>query len=89
MRSFLRAVAIVVYSALGILQIAAIVTGVTESLGFIGIVLAVVLGPLPLIGTIMGVVGATQVWGWSVGAALLLFVGPLAVSIVAGLLSRE
>lgn len=89
MRRVLRALAIIIYVVLGIVQIAATITGVTHTLGFFGIVLGIIFGPLPIIGTIMGIIGATAVWGWSLGAALLLFLGPLAVSIAFGLLSRE
>ncbi len=81
----LKVLGVIVYIGLSILQIAAIITGVTATLGIFGILLGLLLGPMPLIGTIMGIIGATKVWGWSIGLSLLLFGAPLLFSFIFGL----
>jgi hypothetical protein len=52
--------------------------------GFLSFILAIITCWIPLLGTILGVLGAHDGWGWSWSASLLLFVGPF---IVLGLLS--
>lgn len=44
--------------------------------GFLGFVGAVFVAPLPLFGTVFGVLGAHNEWGWSWTQSFLLFGGP-------------
>lgn len=45
--------------------------------GFLGFIGAVFVAPIPLLGTVFGVLGAHNEWGWSWTQSILLFVGPL------------
>ena len=81
----------IVYFCLSILQFFALMDGFAYWLGTPGIlnfVLAFFGAGIPLLGTIGGIVGATQVWGWELSQALLLFFGPLGVVIVLGLIAN-
>ena len=40
-------------------------------------VIAVFVAPWPVLGTVLGMVGAHHAWGWSWLAAFFLFFGPL------------
>jgi hypothetical protein len=84
LKKILKPFGFILYAGVAIVQTVAVITGVTRTLGFFGIVLGVLFGPLPLVGTIMGIIGAVKVWAWPIWAALLLFVGSLPVSIVLG-----
>jgi len=61
---------------LGLVQFAAIVNGFTYTFGsFFGFIIAFILGEMPILGTIMGIIGAVNNWGWSLFQAILLFFG--------------
>lgn len=61
---------------LGLVQFAAMVNGFTNTLGpFFGFIAALILGEIPILGTIMGIIGAVNNWGWNVFPAILLFFG--------------
>lgn len=61
---------------LGLVQFAAIINGFTHSFGpFLGMFIALILGEMPILGTIMGIIGAINNWGWSPFQAILLFFG--------------
>ena len=69
-----------IYFCLGILQFFALMDGFAYwfgTPGFLNFFLALFTAGIPLLGTIGGFVGATQVWGWEMSQALLLFFGPL------------
>lgn len=72
------------YFILGIVQCFAVLNGFIDTLGvFWGIIFAFLLGEVPVVGTIMGVIGSMNSWGWSLKSALLLFVGvPLLALII-------
>lgn len=77
------------YLPLGILQILAFAAGLHVWLGIsvgLGFVIAFFFGPWPILGTVLGMVGAHSAWGWSWPASFLLFFGPfillLAVSVI-------
>jgi hypothetical protein len=68
------------YLGLGLLQIAAFAAGLEVWLGIpvgLGFVIAFFIGPIPVVGTVLGMVGAHSAWGWSWLAAFILFFGPL------------
>jgi hypothetical protein len=78
----MRGVGYVLYTFLGLFQIAATIAGVQHWLGIHWIVasaIALVIAWTPIIGTVLGMVGAHSVWGWSWPSAFLLFLGPLFV----------
>jgi hypothetical protein len=78
------------YFVLGIVQCAAIFSGMAEWTGFHWIVaapLALFVAYIPLVGTILGIFGAMSAWGWSGLQAAGLFFGPFAVILVLGLLA--
>ena len=78
----MQVVGFLIFLALGILQIAATIAGLEDWLGlpgFIAVILALFFAWMPLVGTLVGMVGAVTVWGWSWPAAIGLFFGPLIV----------
>ena len=71
----------------GLLQVAATIAGLTDWLGLhwiFAVPLALILGYLPLVGTIFGLIGAVSVWHWGWWQAGLLFFGAFAFTLVFG-----
>ena len=69
-------------ASLGLFQIAATIAGVEYWLGlhwFFAALIALFIAWTPVIGTILGMVGAHYAWGWSWLLAFLLFFGFLIV----------
>lgn len=75
----MRAIFPIVYFVLAIIQFLALVTGIQE----IGVhwllsgIVAFLIATIPIIGTIGGIYGAVEGWGWPLYQAITLFVGPL------------
>jgi hypothetical protein len=81
----MRVIGFIVYCGIGLVQLFATMDGLEEWLGLPGFLAAIgglVLGFLPLIGTILGFVGAIDVWGWEWWQAALLFFGSFIFFIV-------
>jgi hypothetical protein len=84
-----RVLAVVLF-LIGLVQFAAMLTGFQNALGFFGVVLALILGEIPIVGTIFGILGAVNGWGWGILPALGLFFGvPGATLLIAVLTSRR
>ena len=69
------------------IQLAAILAGLVDWLGFYWLVAAPVaatLGYIPFVGSVLGMAGAMKVWHWEWWQAGLLFFGGIALSIAAG-----
>lgn len=72
----------ILYVVLGLLQLAATIAGFTHWLNWPFIVVFLIGIPIsyiPVIGQIIGIMGAVSAWGWSMPMAVALFVGPFAV----------
>lgn len=81
----MQAVFAVLYFGLGVVQLFAIVDGVQHALGlpgFIAFLLALFTTWIPLLGTVLGVYGAVNVWRWDLIPSLLLFGLPLIIASV-------
>ena len=76
---------------LGLIQFAAMISGFVETFGaFFGIPAAFIIGQIPVIGTVMGIIGAMRSWNWSLVQSLLLFLGaPLVLLLFGSLFTRE
>ena len=75
------------YMLLGLVQLAAVMTGLEVGLGFQWLpaaFCALLIAYIPVVGTVAGFVGAMTGWGWE-GAAALFF-GPWAAMITFGVL---
>ncbi len=75
-------VAFILYLGLGLFQIAGVTAGIEYWLGihwFFAGIIAVLIAWSPIVGTVLGMVGAHYAWGWSWLSAFLLFWGPLIV----------
>ena len=75
----MRTIAYIGFVILGIAQFVAIYNGFEQWLGLHWIItlpLAFILGQLPLVGTVVGMFGAVEAWGWSWLQSFLLFFGP-------------
>ena len=79
----------VVLFLIGLVQFAAMLTGFQHALGFFGVILAFVLGEIPVVGTIFGIVGATSGWGWDLLPAIGLFFGVPAVTLLVSVISSR
>ncbi len=79
----MRLIVPIIYFALGVTQFLALVTGIQE----IGVhwllsgIAALIIAPIPIVGTIGGIYGAIEGWGWPWMQATSLFVGPLLVMV--------
>ena len=73
-----------VFFGIGLVQTGAMFAGFMSQFGRIfGFILSLVLGQIPIIGGIMGIIGSTRAWDWPWwGAALLFFVAPLLCLII-------
>jgi hypothetical protein len=72
------ALAVLVYCAIAIVQIPAVVSGIHQLTGLwwlICVAFGLVFGSTPILGSLLGVHGAQADWGWSASASYLLFVG--------------
>lgn len=72
---------------IGLIQFFAIISGLESWLGFHWIIagpIAFIIAYIPLIGSIVGMVGAVDVWHWSWWQAALLFFGGVGISILFG-----
>ena len=83
------------YLVLGLFQISATIAGIEHWLGihwFFAGIIAIFVAWTPVIGTVLGMVGAHYAWGWSWLSAFLLFFGPLIViagiAVAAGALEK-
>lgn len=73
------------YFAMGIVQFFATIAGLEEWLGlhwFSAGVLSLFLAYIPLVGSIIGMFGAVEAWGWSWATAGALFFGWMVVALV-------
>ena len=76
------------YFGMGVVGIAAILAGLEDWLGvhwLIAVIIAIPLAYIPLVGTLLGIAGAVEVWDWQWYWAVLLFFWPI-VFTVAGFL---
>lgn len=80
---------VVVLFLIGLVQFAAMLTGFQEALGFFGLIIAFILGEVPIVGTIFGIIGAMNGWGWGFLPALALFLGVPGVALIATLLGSK
>lgn len=76
----MQIVGVIGYILLGLFQLAAIMAGLEEWLGLhwiFAIMLASFIAYIPLLGTIVGVMGAMEAWHWDLWQSIGLFFGPL------------
>jgi hypothetical protein len=95
----LQGVAILGYLLVGLIQLAAIIEGLNSWIGLptiLAIPFAFFLAYIPIVGAVLGMVGAVSFWGWSWYWAGLLFFWPIVllvavggVGVVASALSRR
>jgi hypothetical protein len=80
-------VGFLVFLVLGLFQLAAIQAGLSDWRGLhwtIAVPLSVSLAYCPLVGTVLGFIGAINVWHWEWWQAALLFFGGLGLSLALG-----
>jgi hypothetical protein len=83
----MQAVGFIVFLVVGLIQVAATIAGLTDWLGLhwiFAVPLALILGYLPLVGAIFGMIGAVSVWHWEWWEAAMLFFGAFAFALVVG-----
>lgn len=75
----MRIIGFIAYWALAITQFLGIYEyfhNVLDWNSFIAIIASLILCGIPLVGTVLGVMGATQGWGWHIIPALALYLWP-------------
>lgn len=85
MKNALPAIGCIVYVIIGLVQIAAIIVGFEAWWGwngFFAVVGAAIVGYLPILGSVMAIMGAIKGWNWSPIAAILFFCWPFAIYII-------
>lgn len=78
----------IAYFVVGIVQLFAIVDGIGHALnigGVLSFIIALFVTYIPLLGSVLGVYGAVEVWDWSMLQAVVLFFWYVPVFLVAGL----
>lgn len=86
----LNVILFIAYLVLGLFQMAAVIAGLEDWLGFhwlIALPLAFFLAYIPLIGTGLGIAGAITAWGWTWIQACALFFGPFVVILIFAFIS--
>ncbi|AEJ19880.1 hypothetical protein [Gracilinema caldarium] len=80
----MKSIAVIGWIIIGLLQFSAMVSGFVDTLGgFFGIAAALLLGQVPILGTIMGIIGAMSSWGWSLIQSIGLFIGaPIGIMVI-------
>ena len=83
----LRISSFIGFIILGFVQLAAMLNGLNDKLGkFFGFIVSLILGEIPIVGTILGIRGAMINWHWNLFQAICLFVGaPIVLIVLIGL----
>lgn len=82
MLNFLGAIVGIAYVCLGIFQFVAMFAGLTDWIGLHWMIagpVSLLIAYIPLVGTVLGIMGAMTAWNWPLLHALALFLGPLVV----------
>jgi hypothetical protein len=82
--AFLGCLVQIIYFLMGLLQLAAIMGGIEDWWGFpwwVAIFIAFSLAYIPIVGTIVGIMGAIEAFGWSPVTAITLFCWPYIIYI--------
>ncbi|MCH7307831.1 hypothetical protein MMO38_06710 [Acinetobacter sp. NIPH 1852] len=88
----MKALGFIAYWVLAITQFLGIYTyfsNVQDWNGFVSVIIALILGGIPILGTIFGVLGATQGWGWGLIPALCLYLWPFIIFGIVYLFSKK
>lgn len=83
----MQAIGFIVYIVIGLFQFAAIIAGLESWWGvhwLIAAPVAFIISYIPLLGSVVGMVGAMDVWRWEWWQAGLLFFGGLVFAIACG-----
>ncbi|MDG0292225.1 hypothetical protein MXT29_06965 [Klebsiella pneumoniae] len=83
----MQAIGFIVYIVVGLFQLGAIMAGLESWWGLHWIIaapIAFIVSYIPLVGSIVGMVGAMDVWRWEWWQAGLLFFGGLIFAIACG-----
>lgn len=78
------------YFCLGIIQFVAMFAGLTDWIGLHWLIagpVSLFIAYIPLVGTVLGIMGAMTAWSWPLLHALALFLGPFVVIAVLALAS--
>jgi hypothetical protein len=85
----LIAVGVAAYIGMGVVQIAAVLSFFQDYWGWgliPGVLAAIFIGLLPIVGSVMGLIAAITIWEWPFLWSLLLFSFPLVIWLPVGIL---
>lgn len=91
MGGFLSGLSMILYLVVGLVQLAAIMAGLTDYFGMHWILAAIIAfftAYIPLVGSVAGIWGAVSVWEWEWWQAALLFIGPFVFVVATGALQQ-
>ena len=86
MDGILGKIGCLVYFGMGLMQLAAIMAGVEDWLGLHWIIAApisFILAYIPIVGPILGIIGAVKIWKWNILLAIALFFWPYILYVIA------
>jgi len=81
----LKVLVVIIFIIVSFIQFTAISAGLKEWIGLPWIIVtpvSFILASLPIIGTIIGVIGAIKIWHWSLIQAIALFIWPLLIVLI-------
>ncbi|CNE70553.1 hypothetical protein [Yersinia kristensenii] len=83
----MQAIGFIIYIGVGIVQLAAVMAGLESWWGlngFFSFIIAFVVAYIPLLGSVVGMMGAVQAWHWDWWQAGGLFFGALILTVLLG-----
>lgn len=83
----MQAIGFIIYLVIGIVQLAAVMAGLESWWGlngFFSFIIAFVVAYIPLLGSVVGMMGAVQAWHWEWWQAGGLFFGALILTVLLG-----
>lgn len=83
----MQVIGFLIYFGVGVIQLAAVMAGLESWWGvnaFLAFIIALITAYIPLLGQVVGMFGAMDVWGWEWWQAAGLFFGSLIVAIALG-----
>jgi hypothetical protein len=86
MKAKLGCAAAVIYLVIGVIQMLATIRGIqlwTDLPWLISAIISMFIAYLPLVGTVAGIKGATDVWGWGFWSAVAFFCWPYVIYVLA------
>lgn len=83
----MQIIGFIVFIGVGLFQMAAIIAGLEHWTGLpsiVSMIIALIITYIPLVGQVVGILGAMKGWGWEWWQATILFFGGLLMPLLIG-----